>query len=76
MPTIDTRNIRDLAEQAARREQNLIGFAEACFNQNSVQELRACLKMKSADKTDCETWRITPTQWRAAIKQALKEKLG
>ena len=29
---------------------------------------------RAADKIDCDTWRITPTQWRAAIAEALVAK--
>ena len=53
----------------------LTGFAEACYDTNSVEELSAALKQRAADKTDCETWKITPTQWRAAIAEALAAKL-
>ena len=53
----------------------LTGFAEACYDTNRVEELEAALKQRAADKTDCDTWRITPTQWRAAIAEALAAKL-
>lgn len=48
------------------------GFAEACYNENSVSELVEALKSRSADKTDCENWKITPSQWRGEIKSALE----
>ena len=53
----------------------LTGFAEACYDTNRVEELEAAIKQRVADKTDCETWKITPTQWRAAIAEALAAKL-
>ncbi len=46
-------------------------FSAACYDQNSIEELRAALKQRAADKTDCNTWKITPTQWRAEIQTAL-----
>ena len=52
----------------------LTGFAEACYDTNSIAELEAALKQRAADKTDCQTWNITPTQWRAAIAEALEAK--
>jgi hypothetical protein len=52
----------------------LTGFAEACYDTNSVAELEAAMKQRAADKTDCEEWKITPTQWRAAIAEALEAK--
>lgn len=54
----------------------LTDFAEACFNTNSVAELREALAAPKADSTDCEAWSITPEQWRAAIQQALDAKLA
>ena len=52
----------------------LTGFAEACYDTNSIAELEAALKQRAADKTDCQEWKITPTQWRAAIAEALAAK--
>lgn len=52
----------------------LSGFAEACYDQNSVEQLEEALRMRAADKTDCAEWRITPTEWRAAIAEALAAK--
>lgn len=54
---------------------NLEGFAEACFNDNSNDELIDALKMRKADKTDCENWGITPSQWREAIREALEFRI-
>lgn len=54
---------------------DLDGFAEACFNQNSEDELRDSLNLGSADKTDCGSWNITPTEWRESIERALAAKI-
>ena len=48
------------------------GFAAACYNDNSVSELIEALESRAADKTDCENWGITPSQWRAEIRNALE----
>lgn len=53
---------------------HLTGFAEACYDQNTIAELEDALKQRAADKTDCANWGITPTQWRAAISEALDAK--
>lgn len=45
-------------------------FAAACYNQNSIAELEAALA-GPVDKTDCETWGITPGAWRRQIALAL-----
>jgi hypothetical protein len=52
----------------------LNGFAEACYDMNTVADLEVALTQRQADKTDCETWKITATQWRAAIAEALDAK--
>lgn len=55
-------------------ERNLTGFAEACFDMNSIDELRNALN-GDADFTDCAVWDITQEQWRDAITEALNAKL-
>ena len=50
-------------------------FADACHT-NSLTELKAALARRAADRTDCETWGITPSQWRLAIQTALSEREG
>jgi hypothetical protein len=52
----------------------LTGFAEACYDTNTIAELENALKQRAADKTDCQEWKITPTQWREAISEALAAK--
>lgn len=46
-------------------------FADACHT-NAIDELETALQ-GAADKTDCKTWKITPAQWRLAIRTALAE---
>ena len=51
-------------------------FAAACYNENSTDELIDALMENAADDTDCENWKITPTQWRKDIAEALREKVN
>jgi hypothetical protein len=48
-------------------------FAAAAYNQNTIAELEAALTGE-ADATDCETWDLTPEQWRAEVELALQAK--
>lgn len=57
-------------------------FAASCYDQNSVEELASVAIAMSnttdiesiVDKTDCKTWEITPVQWIAGIRAALRQK--
>lgn len=49
-------------------------FAAACYDQNSLDELREALAQPEADATDCETWGLNADEWRAAIRTALAER--
>ena len=49
-------------------------FAEACFDQNSIAELEDALAFVAADATDCNTWGISPGEWRRQITLALAAK--
>tara|TARA_R100000781_G_C4079002_1_gene127073 strand:+ start:1784 stop:2020 length:237 start_codon:yes stop_codon:yes gene_type:complete len=52
----------------------LDGFAEACFNENSVDEL--CEALESGfDTTDSRNWKINETEWYESIINALSVKL-
>ena len=53
----------------------LRGFTAACYNDNAVDELLDALKRKIADKTDCDNWRITPSQWRRSIREAVEHAM-
>jgi hypothetical protein len=49
---------------------NMIFFAEACHDQNSLHELKYSLN-GAADETDMLTWNLTEDEWREAIKIAI-----
>ena len=58
-------NFRDLEGQ-------VLAFAEACYDQNSVHELQEIFNTVSkADPTDLKTWDITAEEWHQAIRVAL-----
>lgn len=59
----------------SREPVELTGFAEACYNDNSLSELVAALLDRKADAADCQSWKIKPAQWRAGIRQALQARL-
>jgi hypothetical protein len=48
-------------------------FAEACYDQNSVDELIKALAGQ-ADDADMKAWSLMPHQWRYEIGQALAAK--
>ena len=48
----------------------LSGFAEACYNENSVDELVNALS-RGFDKRDGEVWDINQDEWMEAILNAL-----
>jgi len=52
-------------------DHNLIGFAEACYNMNVVEDCIDCMTA-TPDKTTVNDWNINPNQWRTAQKQALE----
>jgi hypothetical protein len=51
---------------------NKQAFYEACCNGNHIQELIDALADTKADPIDCYSWKITPSEWRLAIKSALE----
>ena len=55
---------------------NLTGFAEACYDDNTITELATALQQPVADNTDCKTWGISAEEWRDAITQALDAKIA
>jgi len=61
----DFSKIEDLEEGSAER-----GFAEACYENNSISELMAATE-SDADETDCNTWGITAEEWGNAVVAAL-----
>lgn len=50
-------------------------FAIACYDGNSEFELLEALSDRRADPSDCQTWNITPSEWRESIKLALGAKI-
>lgn len=55
---------------APDRPSQMSPFAEACFNDNSIEELVDC-HGAPADRTDCREWKITANEWHQGIKEAL-----
>jgi len=49
-------------------------FAEACYNQNTIDELKQALN-EEADQSDMLEWKIDASTWHAQIKLALAAKL-
>jgi len=50
-------------------------FAHACYEQSTVEELRAALA-GDADPTDMQQRGITADEWHASIELALAERTG
>lgn len=50
----------------------LSGFSEACYNQNSIEDMISCLERCEVDNIDCETWKLSHQEWRSAIADALR----
>lgn len=48
-------------------------FAEACYNQNSINELETALN-SAPDAKDMRTWEITEEQYFVSIREALTAK--
>lgn len=66
----------EIAKKIKYAATGLSGFAESCFNQNSVDELVDAISgtAEQADPSDMETWDIDCYEWREAIQQALMAK--
>ena len=47
-------------------------FAEACYDMNSISELKEMLNQE-ADSSDLKTWGITAEEWGANITFAIEE---
>jgi hypothetical protein len=54
----------------------LTGFAEACYDQNSIEDLIECLETGTVDKIDCRGWKLSHQEWRTAIADALRGKVA
>ena len=59
---------KDLSKQA-------LAFYEACYDMNSIEELKEPADYSTVDPYDLEEWGITADEWIAAIKLALQERI-
>jgi len=50
-------------------------FSNACINDNSIIDLITALKMHGADEAVCRTWKISPIQWKKAVRYALAVRI-
>lgn len=72
-------NIAEIAKKHGVKLSNgfykveLSGFSEACYNDNSQDEL-ICALAGNADSADMENWGITADEWRESIEAALAAK--
>ncbi len=53
------------------KHHNLTGFAEACYNDNTYNELKN-VKTDEPDEHGMREWEITPSEWRAAQIEAIE----
>lgn len=53
----------------------LTGFSEACYDQNSMDELVSMLETGAPDSADCNQWGLGAYEWRCAIGLALRHKI-
>lgn len=51
----------------------LTGFAEACYDQNTIADLEAALA-GAADPVDMAEWSLSEQEWRDAIATAIRFK--
>lgn len=63
-----------LAKELSPTRHDLKGFAEACYNANSFDELNNFDTIKS-DETDMSQWGISASDWVYAQKQALEQAM-
>jgi hypothetical protein len=54
---------------------NMNRFAEACYDQNSIQELEAALN-RAPDYTDMKEWGLTEDEYFAQLQEAIDAKLA
>ena len=50
-------------------------FAEACYDTNSIYELRQAL-LSAADENDMESWGLSESEWYSQIQLALNELIN
>lgn len=57
--------------QTEIKTNNVVSFAAACYDTNTIDELKSALQ-SPADETDCQQWGLTEDEWKNAVKLALK----
>lgn len=60
-----------VAKGLKAQDHSLSGFAEACYDDGSFEDLVTALDSE-ADTTDCKAWDIDAQDWKESIKQALE----
>lgn len=50
-------------------------FSRFCSATASTEDLIAALELPEADRADCDSWQISPDQWRSGIRQALYQHI-
>lgn len=72
MTTLNKAQYLTLANKGLKSsDESISGFAEACYDDNSFEDLVTGLDAK-ADATDCKAWSISAEEWKDGIKQALQ----
>lgn len=66
----DLVELEDTEGEEEENKDKVKDFAEACYDQNSLKELKEALTGE-ADETDMKTWGLTEAQWREAIEVAI-----
>jgi hypothetical protein len=56
------------------KHMKISGFAEACYNTNTIEELIEALA-SGPDPIDMQDWNLTPELWTEAVKTALLERI-
>ena len=76
---IESEIVNASESRSAYPEESLTGFAEACYNMNSENELAESIifwdQNEIADSCDMKEWDISSYEWREAIESALAEKI-
>lgn len=56
-------------------QHKLSGFAEACYDMNSYDDIKEC-KTSPVDRVDCKTWQIDKDAWREAQVEAIETAMA
>ena len=60
-----------LSKGVQAQDHSLTGFAEACYDDNTYEDLVTALDSE-ANVIDCKAWDITAQEYKESIKQALE----